>query len=277
MEDLKKSDIVTEAFEKTRELRKSDHNRVKRLIEHSAAVFSIAIVLLTVILYAFNVSYYRAYNIPANIIPLNLKNYLPFVLQISFVLVYILYYIITLKKDYIVKRKSNNYLRIFYGWVILTIIFSYNDFQNVVGVAGFIIIPIIVPIIIEWLISLYDKPKIDRSIDKARYKASLEDNISGILLFDYYFKCGLFFLLVAVFLASLFGWMKAKSNYSYQTCIVDEELYAVIADLDDMVLVENAKTEGNVLSIKATSYRYIPKENLVLMYQEYVDVDIIQE
>ena len=277
MEELKESDIIAEAFEKTQELRKSDHSKVKQLIEHSVAIISIAVVLLTVVLYAFNDSYYRIYNIPASIIPINLKDYLPFVLQISFVLVYILYYIITLKKDYIIKRKSSNFLRIFYGWVILTLIFDYNDFQNVVGITGILIIPVIVPIIIECLISLYSRQKSDRSVDRTGYKTSLEDNISSILLFDSYFKYGLFFIIMAILLASLFGWMKAKSNYSYQTCIVDSELYVVIADLDGMVLVENASAENNVLSIKTASYRYIPKDDLVLTYQEYEHVNIIKQ
>ena len=277
MEDLKKSDIVAEAFEKTREIRESSQNKVKRLIEHSAAAISITVVLLTVILYAFNKGYYRVYNIPIEIIPLDLKSYLPLAVQLCGVMIYVLYYIIALLKEKLISQKHGRLIRMLYGWIILSYIFTHNNLQNAIGNVAYLVLPALIPAIIEIIIYLINRPRKDKVVDKTVHRIILEDSTRDILLYELFVKYGLFVPVLAVLIASPLGKIKATANLSYQTCVIDEELYAVIVDLDDMVLVENAEEEGNVLSIKTTSYRYIPKENLVLTYQEYEDVDIIQE
>lgn len=227
MEDLKKSDIVAEAFEKTREIRESNQNKVKRLIEHSAAAISITVVLLTVILYAFNKGYYRVYNIPIEIIPLDLKSYLPLAVQLCGIMIYILYYIITLIKDKLISQKHGRLIRMLYGWVILSYIFTQNNLQNAIGNVAYLVLPALIPAIIEILINLINRPRKDNVVDKTVRRIVLEDSTRDILLYELFVKYGLFVPVLAVLIASLLGKIKATANLSYQTFVVDEELYAV--------------------------------------------------
>lgn len=66
----------------------------------------------------------------------------------------------------------------------------------------------------------------------------------------------------------------ARSNHYYRTLAYEDNLYAVIVEYSDEVLVESIEINDDTLTIDTSEYRYLSKDGLVFSYNEYDDVII---
>ena len=66
----------------------------------------------------------------------------------------------------------------------------------------------------------------------------------------------------------------ARSNHYYRTLAYGDNIYAVIVEYSDEVLVQSVDIYDNTLTIDTSEYRYLSKDGLVFSYNEYDDVII---
>lgn len=275
MSNLTKQDVVIEAIEKTRGIRETEQKNTKKAFENIAAIISILAIFLSIVLYAYNSGYCKVFNLPAHCVPIDLKRYLPFAINMIGLLLYVLYYITLYKADKVLEKNRINIMRIFYGVLIVLTFINYNLICNVIGTIWTFIISFTLPFIIELLLYFLKRPKKNKLVSKEERKPLLEGSIYDVLFYNSYIKSGTFILILAVMLASPFGQLKAKAANQYQTFSYNDTLYAVIVDYDDKVLVQEIIETEKTLTIKTDYYLYIPKDTVTFSYNKYDDVIII--
>ena len=112
MEKITKQDLVQEVLEKTRLEEDKIIKNSKYFIENLAVIFSVTTVFIILTLYSYNRGYYRGYAIAESCITVDLKDFLPAALQLCGVYLYIVFYLVQLKKEQILKHRRFNLLRI---------------------------------------------------------------------------------------------------------------------------------------------------------------------
>lgn len=159
MSNLTKQDVAIEAIEKTRDIRETEEKNTKKAFENIAAIISILAIFLSIVLYAYNSGYCKVFNLPAHCVPIDLKRYLPFAINMIGLLLYILYYFAQYKTDKVLEKNRINFMRIFYGVIIVLTFINYNLISNVIGTTWTFIISFTLPFIIELLLYFFKRPK----------------------------------------------------------------------------------------------------------------------
>lgn len=274
MSSLTKQDVVIEAAEKTKGIRENERRSAKKTFENIAAIISILAIFLSIVLYAYNYGYCKVFNLPVHCVPIDLKRYLPFAINIVSMLLYILYYATHYKTDKVLEKNRINIMRIFYGFAIVLYFINYNLINNVIGTIWTFIISLTLPLIIELMLYRLKQPRKNKPVNENEHKTLLEDSVYDMLLYNSYIKPGTFILILTVTLASPFGQLKAKAADQYQTFSCNNTLYAVVVDYDEKVLAQEAIETEKTLTIKTDYYLYIPKDTVTFSYNKYDDVII---
>lgn len=248
----------------------------KVILENAAAIISVLVVGLSLVLYAYNGGYCKVFNLPVEVLPLEIDQYLPVAVQLVGVSVYILYYISLVKTERLLEKRRFSLLRIMYGYLIIGNIFTANHFDNIIGKWWSLAIYFGIPFLIELLLYRMKKPSKNKEVSDMEKRMLTEDFVFNRIFYSYYVQCGIFIVAIALIFAPLIGKTSAKANLNYQLCEIDNQLYAVIVDYDSTVLVQKAKEIKDKLVINNESYEYVQKEDLELVYCEYEKV-IIQK
>ena len=274
MEEITKKELVQEVLEKTRAEEDNIIKKSKYLIENLAVIFSVTTVFIILALYSYNRGYYKTYSIAESCITVDLKDFLPAALQLCGVYLYIVFYLVQLKKEQILKQCRFNLLRILYGEFIIHYILQNAHIDQLIGAVPVFIISIVFPLLIEILWWVSKKDKKDRVYNGKEKQIVLEGMIEDRLLYLLHNKYALGIMVTIVLWASFWGNICAKSKNEYQIFEKDGVSYAVIIDREEYAIVEKVNEEKNSLFIDASSYMYVNKENYIFCVTKYTNVEI---
>lgn len=274
MADLTEKEIIIEAQEKIKPITNEVEGRKKKLIENAAVIISFSVIVCSIILYAFNTGYCRVFNLPIDVMLLDMTRLIPLAVQILSIASFGLLYISSFKADRVLKKNRFSLIRIMWGFFIVSSLFSMNNAYAVVGrLLGWLfscLIPLSVELMIYWL----KKPKKNKKVTEVERQVVLEDTVRDSIFATYYIKHGIFLVVLPLILAPGLGEFSARAEREYQTCVVQDATYAVIVDYEDKVLVQPAVDENGSLRIYTSNYAYFDKKDIVLRYSKYESVSI---
>lgn len=274
MAELTRSDVYQEARERVTNFRNEIEGKKKSFFQHAAVYFSISVVGLTIFLYGFNDGLCRFYNLPSSVMPLDIKRLVPFAFDAAGTVLYILYIVSSYKTDRILGKNRINLLRVFWGAAAISYFFlKYSGSNKTLEM----VLAYSIPLLIEVLLFFARKPRKDEKVSNAEYQIVLEDTIETSVFSTLYFQCRVFLFLIPVILSSFLGGYTAKAELEYQTCSVQDTLYAVILDYSDTVLVQPATVQNNVLTIDTSSYTYLKKTDISLRYNKFDSVIVTKD
>jgi len=272
--DLTKVEVFREAQEKIKPITNEVEVRKKKLVENAAVIISFSVIALSIILYAFNTGYCKVFNLPTEVMSLDMTRLLPLVFQILSIATFILLYISSLKADCALKKNRFNLVRIIWGAYIVSHFFSVNNVPSVIGKWWNLLLIYLIPIMVEVMIYWAKKPKKIAKVTEAEHRTVLEDTVQDSIFATYYIKYGIFAIVLPFVVAPMMGQFSANAQREYQTCVVNDMTYAVVVDYEDKVLVQQAIEQGEMLQIDTSSFTYFDKKNIVLRYKEYTSVSI---
>lgn len=274
MADLTKVEIFREAQEKIKPIINEIEGRKKKLIENAAVIISSSVIALSIILYAFNKGYCEVFNLPTEVMSLDMTRLLPLAFQILSIAIYILFYISSLKADRVLKRNRFSLGRT--GWLFLIIshFFSVNNVPAVIGRWWSLLLICLISVMVEIVRYRAKKLKKAAKVTEAEHQLVMEDTVQESIFATYYIRCGIFAIVLPFVIAPVLGEFSANAERNYQTCIVNEITYAVVVDYEDKVLVQQAAEQNGTLQIDTSSYTYFDKKEIVLQYKEYTSVNI---
>lgn len=274
MSDVKKSDIHKEAAMILHPIVKESEKRKKAILKNAAIIISVSVVILTIVLYAFNRGFCQVYNLPVEVMPLDLSKFIPLVIQLAGIIVYILFYASSIKADAIFNKNKFDLLRILWGIFIAYYILSNNNIDKLIGRWWSLGVAVALPIAVELFNYFRKKPRKDKKVSKEEHDAVLEDVVKDSLFSIYYIKHGLFFVVIPIVLASWVGIINANAEREYQTFIFEDTQYAVVVNYTDQVLAQRALIDDSNLSIDIDNYYFFSKDNLVFSFDEFDNVEI---
>ena len=274
MPETTKWDVAYEAREKTEAFRKQVETRRKSVLENAAVILSFMAIVLLIVLYSYNTGYCRVFSVPVESIELDIKSFLPVAIQICGSMMHVLYYLALLKTDEALKKNRISLLRILYGFCIVTHFLNANNVFSIWGRGICSAISVGLSVLIEVSVYLARKPRKNRVVNDAERSIMLEDYVYTSIFHTYYIKYGIFILVVSTILAPSCGRLKAVANRMYQTCYIDEQMYAVIVDYSDRILVQKAEVQEETLLISTDGYSYFAKDGIAFEYHEYGNVII---
>lgn len=274
MPEFTKREIFAEAREKIAPITTEVEHRKKKIIENAAVLISFSIISLSIILYAFNSGFCKVFNLPPEVMSLDMTRMIPLAIQILSIATCGLLYFSSVKADRALQKNRIDFVRIIWGAFIISSFFSMNKVPEVIGKWWDLALICLIPIAMEVLQYFYRKPKKERIVTEAEHDFVLEDTIRDSIFATYYIKYGLYLILLPLIVAPYCGEFSAKAEREYQTCIVQDTTYAVIVDYSDKVLAQKATVEANLLSIDTTSYIYFDKNEIALQYSKFDSVKI---
>lgn len=274
MAELTKNDVIDEALDKLEPIRKEGNERRKKLIENAAVIISVAVILLSIILYAFNTGYCEIFNLPPEVMSLDMTRLIPLATRICSLMVFILFYISSLKADKALQKKQFDLLRTMWGAIIVMNLLNSNGMSEVLGKPLFFLISFGIPLLFELIYYLRKTPRKNKKVSDAEHAIVLEDIVRDSIFHTYYIKYGIVFFVLPLVFAPYFGRMNAQANRYYQTFTHEENHYAVIVDYSDKVLAQEVQVNGDVITIDVSDYCYYPKDGMVFTYKKYNKVII---
>ena len=263
---------IQQIAELTQKEEEKIEKNIKYLLENLAIIISISTVFILLMLYSFNKGFYRAYNIPANCIKVNLVDFLPATFQLCTIYIYFLLYLIQLKKDRILKINKFNISRIAYGFIIISNIFVNSNINYLIGAKLTFCISISIPIIIEltWML-IKNKDNLNQK------KILLTEFIEVKMLYLINNKYALGIIIIIILLAYNWGTLNALAKTEYQIFTWNNTTYAVIIDQDKNVIAQKSKINNKKLTIDTTSFTYLPKENITFKMIKYNDILLFKD
>ena len=254
MADLTKGAVFREAREKIKPVINETEGKKNKLFENVAAIISLAVIVFSIVLYAYNTGYCRVFNLPPEVMSLDMKRFLPLAVQLFGITTFLLSYISSLKADRALKKNCFNLTRILWGACIVLHFLSANNFTVWIGNWWSFLLALLIPLLAEVMLYWAKRPKKDRKVDEVAHQIVLEDAVHDSIFYTYYFKYGIFLVVLPMVFAPMLGEFSAKAQREYQTCVVQEVTYAVIVDYEDKALVQHAVVQENALQIDTGSY-----------------------
>ena len=274
MAELTKGEIFREAQEKIKPITSEVEGRKKKLVENAAVIISFSVIALSIILYAFNTGYCKVFNLPTEVMSLDMTRLLPLAFQILSIATFILLYISSIKADRALKRNRFNFVRIIWGVCIVSHFFSVNNVPSVIGKWWNFLLTYLIPVLVETMIYWAKKPKKATKVTEAEHQTVLEDTVQDSIFATYYIRYGIFAIVLPFVFAPMLGEFSANAEREYQTFVVNNATYAVVVDYEDKVLVQQAIEQDGTLQIDTSSFTYFDKKDIVLRYKEYTSVSI---
>lgn len=275
MAELTKGEIFREAQETIKPIANEVEGQKKKFIENAAEIISFSAIALSIILYAFNTGYCKVFNLPADVMSLDMTRLLPLAAQILSIASFILLYVSSLKADRALNRNRFNLVRIIWGFFIVSYFFSVNNVHAVIGSWMNLLLICLLPLLAEILIYWAKKPQKVKKIAEAEHQAILEDTVQDSIFATYYIRYGIFLIVLPLVFAPNLGEFSARAEREYQTCVVQDITYAVVGDYEDKVLVQRAIDQDGSLQIDTSNYAYFDKKDIVLRYVKYDSVKIV--
>lgn len=274
MSELTKGEIFREAQAKIKPITNEVEGRKKKLFENAAVFISFSVIALSIILYAFNTGYCKVFNLPTEVMSLDMTRLLPLAFQILSIATFLLLYISSLKADRALKRNRFSFFRIIWGAMIVAHFFSVNNVPAVIGRWWNSILSYLLPVLVEAMIFWIRKPRKNTPVAEAEHQTVLEDTVQDFIFNTYYIRCGIFAIVLPFLFAPMLGKFSANAERQYQTCVVNNVTYAVVVDYEDKVLVQQAVEQNDSLHIYTESFSFFDKKDIVLRYSEYAAVSI---
>lgn len=264
MDTIPEEIIVKKAREIVAPLTNQDKKLTKKLSGNLAIITTLITIFAYVVLYSFKIGYCSVFNIPLENIQVNLKDYLPALVQISSVSIYLIWYILFIKVDIAFNRAMFQWMRICYGFLIIYLLLSANGFlKHVSGILSVIIV-LSISFGIEFIVFIYFKLKYKKyeNVKPEDEKKAVENAVSDLLIHNSVVRTGGFFLLIAVILAPLVGKAFAKNVSSFQLFTNNDKEYAVIIDYGDRIAAQEVHVENEILFIDISQYTCFSKEGI---------------
>lgn len=274
LEDISKKEIIGEVLEKT----KYEENKIEKTSKYfwnnSATIISLITILLFLIVYAYDCGFYKAYNIDLDCIEVEITDFLPVAMKLCGMCIYIVFYLVQISKDKIIKKQSINLLRIIYGAYILNYIALGANVDNLIGGVTLLIMVFLISLLVEILWWKNSKRKADRKYNSEEKQSIIEGMIEDRIFYLIYNRYMLGIAVSIVLFASLWGGLSAKAKNEYQIFESEEVKYAVIIDRKDYIIAEKVTEEEDRLFINGASYTFFSKENKAFRIKEYSCVEI---
>lgn len=274
MGDISKKEIIGDVLEKT----KCEEDKIEKRSEHfwnnSATIISLITILLFLIVYAYNCGFYKAYNIDLDCIEVEITDFLPAAMKLCGICIYIVFYLVQISKDKIIKKQSINLLRVLYGVCILNYIAMGANIDNLIGGVALMIIVFLISLLFEIFWCKKSKQKVDRKYNSEEKQSIIEGMIEDRIFYLLYNRYMLGIAVSIVLFASLWGGLSAKAKNEYQIFESEEVKYAVIIDRKDYVIAEKVIEEEDKLFIDGTSYAFFSKDNKIFHIEKYSCVDV---
>lgn len=271
-------DAALEARAIAEPLEAKQTEKIERIWENVATIISLLVIELTLALFVYNEGYGSVYNIPAKIMPLDLKMYLPFAAFIVSISVYIICYMTIKRRDNVFKKDKFNWEAVAWLGLICLTILNRLHMEKIIGMVACIVVSVIIALLFEVFLlrakRLKNRNFENKEISEQEKENKIEDYIWNRLFYVYMFRYGVAVIIILTSLAFLLGTTNAKVKSEYQICVYDSQTYAVIVDYDDRVLAEKAYINDNSITISTGTYRYLPKDSMELSFKSFKSVTI---
>lgn len=277
MTDFTKQDAIIEASNETKPIRGKQAKSVKNLFQNVGTIVTISIVVLSMILFSYNMGYCSVFSLPPSVLSIDIKNFLPFAVQMIGIMIYIFLYLSSILADRITNSNSFDITRVIIGITICLWLMIQNKMVYALGVWGLLIsfcIPIVLELIKKLIVIINNKPIKNPTIDKERYEFEKKEYISRTLFPHYSVRLVVSVIAVIVCLSSAFGMISATTKREYQLVKNENGIYAVIDDNSDNLIVQEATIISDSLEINTNNYSYFPKENQELFRVVFKHVTI---
>ena len=275
METIPREKIVEKAKEVVAPITNEDNTLRKKLAGNFAIVTTLVTISAYVILYAFKVGYYSIYHIPAECVRVDIRDYLPALVQLAGVSINIIWYVLLVKVDIVFHRARFHWMRVLYSSLILYILAYSNGILNRMKSIWLFLIVVSIAVIIELFVFLAFRFKGFKDVKKEDEKRAIENAASDLLLYNTVIRNGIFLIIIAVILASISGKVIAKNASTFQTFLKDDKEYAVIVDYGEKIIAQEAYIENGFIDINIDQYYFFTKDGLAFEYKEYVDSSLV--
>lgn len=264
MPDLTKRDALIEASNEIKPLKEKQEKSVKKIFEKFGTIVTISIVVLSMILFSYNMGYCSVFSLPPSVLSIDIKYFIPFAVQMIGIMVYIFMYISSILADRITNNNSIDITRVIIGITICLWFMIQNKMVYALGAWGLLIcfcIPIVLELIKKLIVKIIHKPIKNQTIDKERYEFEKREYISRTLFPNNSVRLAVSVIAVIVCVSSAFGMISATTKREYQVVKNENGIYAVIADNSDNLIVQKATIMIDSLEINTNNYYYFPKED----------------
>lgn len=268
------NDVKKKAYEIIAPIEEEAKKKRKELLNNAATVISILTIGIFVTLYYYYSGYCKVYNIPINCAPIDIKSFIPVAGYAMTIFLWLLFYVIEVREDRLLKRNILNPLRIMYGVLVFQSLFFSIHLDYLIGKLPCVIIAVFISLISEILMFYIHKPKKENKIDKRTLNVKVENRIHDRLFFSYYVKTGLYCVFIAIVLVPYIGKLFASTKRDYSIFQKSGKAYAIIIEYDDKVLAQCAQISENSLFINNKSYEYFEKNEIELQYKTFDSVSI---
>lgn len=262
METIPREVIIEKAKEIISPLTVGENKTRKKLTGSFAIITTIVTIVAYVVLYSYKVGYCGVFNIPSECVRVDLRDYLPALVQLSGISMYVIWYVLYIKTDIAFRRAKFNLVRVSYGFLIIYLLFSMNGLLKNMPSYRVLLIVSSIAFSIEIVIYFFLKFKGFKDVKKENEKIAIENAIYDLLLYNTVIRNGVLFMLFAVIIASLTGRVLARNTTSFQTFSKDDKEFAVIVDYGEKVVVQEVQIDDDQIAILTRNYSYLSKEDI---------------
>ena len=271
MKETTKKEVFEKAAKKMQPYKEHSKNTIHTIVGNAGAIISVSVIVLSLILFAYNNGFCSVYNLPVTVMPINLNNFLYAAYQLCGLSYFIIAYISYIKTDNILSYKRIHFMRLFVGFALLSWTMYINNFQNVIG-GWYLLIALVIPIVFEFLYYLKKIRIKDKPLSVEEGQMYLEDVINASVKKDLLVSFGLIIVIIPTLISPSLGYVTAKGNREYQVFADNNQQYAVIIDYSDKVLAQKVEVKNDTLVIDTSDYFFFTKESRVFVLSKYDDV-----
>ncbi len=264
MTDFTKQDAIIDASNEIKPLKEKQEKSVKKIFEKFGTIVTISIVVLSMILFSYNMGYCSVFSLPPSVLSIDIKYFIPFAVHMIGIMVYIFMYISSILADRITNNNSIDITRVIIGITICLWFMIQNKMVYALGAWGLLIcfcIPIVLELIKKLIVKIIHRPIKNQTIDKERYEFEKREYISRTLFPNNSVRLVVSVIAIIVCLSSAFGIISATTKREYQVVKNENGIYAVIADNSDNLIVQKATIMNESLEIDSNNYSYFAKED----------------
>lgn len=272
MDTIPREEIVEKAREIISPVTEGERAFRKKLTGSFAIITTIVTIIAYVVLYSYKVGYCRVFNIPAECVRVDLRDYLPALVQLSAISMYLVWYVLYIKIDVAFRRAKFQWMRVCYGFLIIYVLFYTNGLLKSLPSYSFLLIVSSIAVLFELIVFFVLKFKGFKDVKKENEKTAIENAVSDLLFYNTVIRNGILFILIAVIVASITGRVKAKNATFFQTLSKDDKEFAVIVDYGEKVVAQEAHADNSVINIDISHYLFLSKEGLSFKGKTYQEV-----
>lgn len=262
-------DAFREAKELTQPVKDDFELGKKKFLNNAATIISLVSIYLMAVLYAYDKGFYDEYNIITNYYDIDLRRFIPLLVQVIGLYVFISYYFGSLKYEQIHKERTFKYYRILWGSIIMEIILMQHN-NHIMNLIVSFAISTLVELILCWTNRTIKEEK----LTKSSYKIKLEDNIADNFIFFMIRKPILIILIVIIIISPMWGKYTAHNRTEYEIITIDNKEYAIISKVGDNAYIENVDINKKSAVIYTDEYMKISALDIAIQKMNFDEVKI---